>query len=155
MSSSYANKKGNEYYANHSIEQKLVRVIANSTDKRYYLFRNVLSSASVRECLKVVAEISHRHLSSIEQGGRKFDATAESPNSRNLQEIVRASDVFFQQRRSKSATTKQQQEEMKLPTFYLTVAAKLGIKNARLGPTERLIVHDPSLKVCYLFFYND
>ena len=155
MSSSYANKKGNEYYANHSIEQKLVRVIANSTDERYYLFRNVLSTASVRECLNVVAEIPHRRLSSIEQGGRKFDATAESDNSRKLQEIVRASDVFFQQRRSKSAT-KQQQEEMKLPTFYLTVAAKLGIEKACLGPTDRLIVHDPSLKVCYLFFfYND
>ena len=42
--------------------------------------------------------------------------------------------------------------KMKLATFYLMIASKLGIANASLGLKDRLIVHDYSLKVCYLFF---
>ena len=41
---------------------------------------------------------------------------------------------------------------MKIPEFYLAVASKLGIKNARLGLTDRLVVHEPKLKVFYSFY---
>ena len=151
MTSSYAKKKTNEYYAKHSLEQRVVKVIANSKDKRYYLFRNVLSSRTTKECLDVLPH--RRNLSSIQSGGRRFDATGD----RKLQKIVRGADVFFKQRRAKSGPKQVGvvQQEMKVSAFYRTVASKLGIENAQLGPTDRLIVHDPSLQVCYLRFLNN
>ena len=132
---------------NHSIEQRVNKVIyaANKKDNRYYLFRNVLSSDTVKQCLEVLPPRSH--LSSIQKGGRQFDATADSENSQELQSIIRNADVCFQQR---SQSTEMQ--KMKLSRFYITVASKLGIANACLGLKDRLIVHDYSLKVCYLFF---
>jgi len=147
-SSSYAKVKAKEFYANHSIEQRVNKVIyaANKKDNRYYLFRNVLSSETVSKCLEVLP--CSGNLSSIQLRGRKFDAKAESTNSKNLQHIIRNADVSFQQRRTQSATERQ---KMKLPAFYMTVASKLGIANARLGLKDRLIVHDYSLKVCYFF----
>lgn len=149
-SSSYAKEKAKEFYANHSIEQRVNKVIyaANKKDNRYYLFRNVLSSETVSKCLEVLPRSGN--LSSIQLGGRQFDAKAESKNSKNLQHIIRNADVYFQQR-SQSATERQ---KMKLPAFYLMIASKLGLTNANLGLTDRLIVHDNSLKVCY-FFYSD
>ena len=132
----------------HAIERRLEKVIyaANEKDNRYYLFRNVLSSVTVRQCLAVLP--SRIHLSSIQNGGRQFDADADSENSQKLQKIIReeASVVFKQRRSSKSL------QEMKLATFYLMIASKLGIANASLGLKDRLIVHDPILQVCYLFF---
>jgi hypothetical protein len=144
---SYAKEKAKEFYAKHSIEQRVNKVIyaANKEDNRYYLFRNVLSSETVSKCLEVLPRSGN--LSSIQLGGRQFDAKAESKNSKNMQYIIRNADVYFQQR-SQSATERQ---KMKLPAFYMTVASKLGIANARLGLKDRLIVHDYSLKVCYFF----
>ena len=147
---SYAKEKAKEFYANHSIEQRVNKVIyaANKKDNRYYLFRNVLSSETVSKCLENLPRSGN--LSSIQLGGRQFDAKAESKNSKILQHIIRNADVYFQQR-SQSATERQ---KMKLPAFYLMIASKLGLTNASLGLTDRLIVHDHSLKVCY-FFYSD
>jgi hypothetical protein len=144
---SYAKEKAKEFYANHSIEQRVNKVIyaANKKDNRYYLFRNVLSSETVSKCLENLPRSGN--LSSIQLGGRQFDAKAESKNSKILQHIIRNADVYFQQR-SQSATERQ---KMKLPAFYLMIASKLGLTNASLGLTDRLIVHDNSLKVCYFF----
>jgi hypothetical protein len=144
---SYAKEKAKEFYANHSIEQRVNKVIyaANKKDNRYYLFRNVLSSETVSKCLENLPRSGN--LSSIQLGGRQFDAKAESKNSKILQHSIRNADVYFQQR-SQSATERQ---KMKLPAFYLMIASKLGLTNASLGLTDRLIVHDNSLKVCYFF----
>ena len=94
----YANKKANEYYANHSIEQRLVKVInlSKKNDKRYYLFRNVLPSSTVIECLKVLPAI--QNLRSIQVGGRQFDEDPSCPNAKKLQKIVREANVLFRQR---------------------------------------------------------
>lgn len=147
-SSSYAKKIAKERYLKHAIERRLEKVIdaANEKDNRYYLFSNVLSSDTVTKCLAVLP--SSICLSSIQNGGRQFDADADSKKSRELQKIIReeASVVFKQRRSSKSL------QEMKLATFYLMIASKLGIANASLGLKDRLIVHDSILQVCYLFF---
>jgi hypothetical protein len=150
----YANKKAIEYYANHSIEQRLVKVInlSKNNDKRYYIFRNVLSSSTVIECLKVLPSI--QNLRSIQVGGRQFDEDPSCPNAKKLQKIVREANVLFRQRSKSAAKEVGIQQEMKIPEFYLAVASKLGIMNARLGLTDRLVVHEPKLKVFY-FFYSE
>ena len=144
-SSSYAKQKAKERYVKHAIERRLEKVIdaAKEKDNRYYLLEKVLSSDTVGQCLKFLP--SRIHLSSIQKGGRQFDAEADSNNSRDMQRIIRNANVVFKQRNSKS------KQEMKLPTFYLMIASKLGITNASLGLTDRLIVHDHSLEVCYFF----
>jgi hypothetical protein len=148
-SSSYAKQKAKERYVKHAIERRLEKVIdaAKEKDNRYYLLEKVLSADTVRQCLNFLPSRIHR--SSIQKGGRKFDAEADSDKSQKLQRIIRNANVVFKQRNSKS------KQEMKLPTFYLMIASKLGITNARLGLKDRLIVHDHSLEVCYFFLYND
>ena len=147
MSSNYSNKKAKEYYANHSIEQRLVKVInlSKDNDKRYYIFRNVLSSSTVKECLNVLP--TTQHLRSIQTGGRQFNEDPSCSNSKKLQQIFRDTNVLFRQRSKSDTKQAGIQQEMKIPAFYLAVASKLGIKNARLGLTDRLIVHEPKLKV--------
>ena len=147
MPSSYANKKANEYYANHSIEQRLVKVInlSKDNDKHYYIFRNVLSSSIVKECLNVLP--TTQHLRSIQKGGRQFHEDPSCSNSKKLQQILRDTTVLFRQRSKSDTKQAGIQQEMKIPAFYLAMASKLGIKNARLGLTDRLIVHEPKLKV--------
>ena len=145
-SSSYAKQKAKEFYVKHAIERRLEKVIdaAKEKDNRYYLLEKVLSSDTVRQCLNLLP--SRINLSSIQKGGRQFDAEADSNNSRDMQRIIRNANVVFKQRNSSKS-----KQEMKLPTFYLMIASKLGLTNASLGLKDRLIVHDHSLKVCYFF----
>ena len=154
----YKNNQCKEYNRRHSIDFRLNRAIRkgnDSNDIRYYLFRKVLSSSTVQNCLKAIP--ADNHLSSIQTGGRLFDANPVSKKSQELQKIFRGSNIYFRQRAPSKKTLLGSQQEMKIPEFYLAVASKLEVTNAQLGLTDRLIVHEPRLQVfpCFFFLISD
>ena len=148
---SYRKKKDQKYFSDHWIEKKLVHHITKNKDNRYYLFRKVLSTTAVETCLKLKPKDDA--LSIIEQGGRKFDANGKI----RLTKFFRKTNISFQQRirkpSSKSDTNRTAKQQMTISEFYIAVASYLGMTNAHLVPTDKLIVHGKELKVGFNFFF--
>ena len=128
---SYIQKTHIAIYKKKRIDLKIVRNITlqKKKDSRFIIFKKVLSDTTILESLLLLP----RNLYKLEDH-RWF---AQDDN-KALQDFLREQFVFG---------NIEGQQNMTLPQFYLSIAKKKGIVDAKLAPDDKLILHEASLKV--------
>ena len=129
-------KNDRKFYCVNWIQKKLKRLITKQAvvDKRFYLFKKVLSEDSVTRCLH---HIPRSGLYPLEER-RKY---AQDGNQK-LQGALRVEFVQFGTKERGSGS-----QEMVFPEFLLEVASTLGMIDAQLAEHHKWIQHDIGLKV--------
>ena len=128
---SYIQKTQIAIYKKKRIDIKIVQnlSIQKKLDPRFIIFKKVLSEEAIVESLLHLP----RNLYKLEDH-RLF---AQDGN-KTLQEFLRKQFVFG---------NIEGQQNMTLPQFYLSIAKKNGILDAKLAPDDKLILHEASLQV--------
>lgn len=141
----YTTKKDKEKYQKTWIKAKTVKNINSNPDKRFYLFKKVLSQASVLKCCSKMPGNNKMYTIQKAGGRRRYAQDGHDP----LQDCLRNEYINF--RKNETRAIEQGQQKMKVSDFYLLIASKLGIEDPHLCDKDKLILHEPQLQV----FRND
>ena len=133
----YRAKADQKKYKKSWINIKVVQYIRKNNDKRFYLFKSVLTADAVAHCVHI--KPSEASLHSLENG-RKY---AQDGNIK-LQRFLRSTKIHFRKSQSLAGSDIQ---SMLFPDFLLAVAKKMGLKEARLSSQDKFILHNAKLEV--------
>ena len=130
-----------QFYKKSWIDRKISKVIRYQIDKRFYLFRKVLSEAAIDECM----------LEKFPRGNNFFQLEPGRKWTQNgctaFQNILRQQWVYSTDKAYEGDEEgDDDKQKMQFKSFYLKVAEKLRISIPTLS-VDNAIMHEKSLEV--------